>query len=232
MVRLLKMLEQSENNPELLAGFIHACRYCGQLDASLKAHELASRLDRNFPTRVAHTYFALGDYEKALYWYDTKTGLYLDVLALASTGRLSEASALLWTRRERFSMQPALMASIQYYLEGDTANGLTALRNGTSTHSRDPEVRFYMARQAAQFGDLDLANQLLLQSVEWGYFSSFAVTHDTWFRPLLSTSEFARTLSIVRLLEDEAQRAFVEAGGEQIFSSRAGASHPHDPLRG
>jgi hypothetical protein len=172
MIRLLKVLEYNANNPELFAALVHACRYCGLLDASISAHERTVQLDRNFPTSVAHTYFALCDYEKTLYWYDTKAGLYLDALALASMGRIKEASALLWTRRERFSMQPALMNSLQCYLDDDPVSGLAALRNEESLSSRDPEVWFYMARQAAKFGDVDLGHDLLRQSVERGYCSS------------------------------------------------------------
>ena len=220
MIRLLTVLERNENNPEISAALVHACRYCGQLDASLAAHERVFRLDRSFPTSVAHTYFGLGDYEKTLYWYDTKTGLYLDVLALASMGRNNEAAALLWTRRERFSMQPALMNSLQAYLDDDSARGLAALRVEMPSRSRDPEIRFYMARQAARFGDLDLANELLSQSVEWGYGSSLSLTRDAWFEPLHSTLEFNRTLSIIRVREEATHRAFVEAGGERIFRFR------------
>ena len=108
------MVGRNENNPEIFAALVHACRYCGQLDASIAAHERAFRLDRNFQTSVSHTYLALGDYEKALYWYGTMAGVYLDALALASMGRLQEASALLWTRRERTGLQPALINSLKY----------------------------------------------------------------------------------------------------------------------
>jgi len=65
MVRLLKTLQLHPNSPELLAGLVHACRYCGQLDASLAAHKRAIELDRNARTSVAHTYFAKGDYERS-----------------------------------------------------------------------------------------------------------------------------------------------------------------------
>lgn len=218
MIRLLKMLEHNANNPELFAALVHACRYCGQLGASLAAHERAFRLDRNFPTSVAHTYFALCDYEKTLYWYDTKAGLYLDALALASMGRIKEASALLWTRRDRFCMQPALMNSLQYYLNDDPAKGLAALRNNVSVNAHDPEVWFYMARQAARFGDLDLGHDLLAQSVGRGYFSSWALAQDSWLDPLRKTPEFAGTLSIVQTREQAARCAFAEAGGDRIFN--------------
>ena len=104
MVRLLRRATSHENDPELFTGLVHASRYCGQLKASIAAHERVLRLDRTARTGVAHTYFLMGDYEKTLYWYGTGFGLYLDALALACMGRLEEASALLWTRRDRFHL--------------------------------------------------------------------------------------------------------------------------------
>ena len=217
MVRLLKMLEWNENHPEIFKGLVQACRYCGQLDASLAAHERALRLDRNFRTSVAFTHFAMGDYEKAFYWYGTGSGLYLDILALACMGRLTEAAALLWTRRERFYLVPGIMISLEAYLEGDAAKGLAAL---LSSDSDDPEARFFMARQAARFGDLELAQKFLLQAVERGYFSSLTLTQDPWLEPLRTSTEFARTLSIVQQRERIARRAFVDGGGDRIFNDR------------
>jgi eukaryotic-like serine/threonine-protein kinase len=217
MVRLLKTLERNENNPEIFAALVHACRYCGQLDASVAAHERAFRLDRELPTSVSHTYFALCDYSKALFWYETKSGFYLDAAALASMGRLQEASALLWTRRERFQMQPGLMKSLQGFLEDDPTLGLAALRDEAPRSSGDPEVCFYLARQAARFGDLALAHDLLSQSVDRGYCCSYTLVHDAWFERLRATAEFEQTLAIVRAREEASRRAFMEAGGDRLL---------------
>ena len=101
---------------------------------------------------MAHTYFAMGDFERALYWYGTGVGLYLDALALACMGREQEASVLLWTRKDRFHLLPSLMHPLQAYLEGDYAGGIAVLRTPSFSDFRDPEMRFYMARQAARLG--------------------------------------------------------------------------------
>lgn len=212
MVRLLRLLRRNESNPEIFSALVHASRYCGLLNASLAAHERAFRLDPKVATSVAHTYFALGDYDKTLYWYDRKAGLYLDAAALASMGRMEEASALLWTRRDRFAVQPGLMRSLQCYLDGDRAGGLDALRS-VLPQPRDPEVCFYMARQSSRFGDTGLATQLLREAVECGYWSSVALTRDPWFEALRSTADFEELLSEVLAREAAARRAFDEAGG-------------------
>src|ERR1035441_4807381 len=52
-----------------LGGLVQACRYCGLLDESVRAHHCARRLDPKIVTSVAHTFFLLGDYERTLEWY-------------------------------------------------------------------------------------------------------------------------------------------------------------------
>jgi len=216
MVRLLKRASLHESDPELFSALVHACRYCGQLDASRAAHERARCLDQHARTSVAHTYFAMGDFERALYWYGTGAGLYLDALALACMGHEQEAAALLWTRKDRFHLMPSLMRSLHAYLEGDCAAGIAVLRTPPLADFRDPEMRFYMARQAARLGDQDLGNEFLLSSVKQGYFSSLALLRDPWFEPLRATLQFGRTLELVKAREAHAQEAFHAAGGERI----------------
>ena len=48
-MRLLGEAARHGNDPELFAGLVHACRYCGLYDQSLVAHAEARRLDPNVP---------------------------------------------------------------------------------------------------------------------------------------------------------------------------------------
>jgi TolB-like protein len=168
MVRLLRRLHTHRNSPELFAGLVHACRYCGQLEASLAAHDRAVQLDSRIRTSVAHTWFALGEYERALFWYGNREGVYLDVLILASSGREQECAALLSTRKARFGMMTEAMHSLDAYVQGDRARGLEVLRSVAGEEMRDPEALFYLTRQAARFEDIDLANTFLEQSIAGG----------------------------------------------------------------
>jgi hypothetical protein len=197
---------------------VHACRYCGQLDASVAAHRKALELDPNARTSVAHTYFALGDFERTLFWYGTGAGLYLDALALACMGRDQEARALLWTRKDRFGLMPGPMHSLHAYLEGESTKGIAILRGAQAADLGEPEQRFYMARQAARFGDLDLANEILLRSVQEGYWNTAGLMRDPWLEPLRSTVEFNQTFELVKSREARSHAAFVDAGGEEILS--------------
>src|SRR5712664_4005471 len=66
MKRLLDRAHQRRSDAELFAGLGHVCRYCGLLRPALVAHQEARRLDPLISTSVMHTYFMLGDYERAL----------------------------------------------------------------------------------------------------------------------------------------------------------------------
>ena len=62
MLRLIERAKKRTADPELFAGLVHACRYCGLLEASLAAHAHAQRLDPKIPTSVINTYWHLGEY--------------------------------------------------------------------------------------------------------------------------------------------------------------------------
>src|SRR5688500_18647946 len=66
MVRLIGRAKDRPADPDLYAGIVHACRYCGLLSASIAADEQARRLDPRIRTSAALTHFVLGDYERSL----------------------------------------------------------------------------------------------------------------------------------------------------------------------
>ena len=55
-----------DNDPELFAGLVHACRYCGLYEQSIAAHEEARRLDPNVPTSLEQTLLMTGDIDRLL----------------------------------------------------------------------------------------------------------------------------------------------------------------------
>lgn len=93
MMRLLRQ-KGIANDSELLAGLVHACRYCGLLDESVATHERARRLDPTVRTSVAHTYWARREYQHALD-ADLDSPSYVSVLAVEAMGRVREAIVLI-----------------------------------------------------------------------------------------------------------------------------------------
>src|SRR6186713_120043 len=66
LVRLLNEANRHGNDPELFAGLVHACRYCGLFEESIAAHIEARRLDPNVPTSLAQTLLMAGDIDRLL----------------------------------------------------------------------------------------------------------------------------------------------------------------------
>ncbi len=99
MVRLLTQANVRSSDPELFAGLVYACRYCGLLDASVAAYERAKQLDAKVATSVAQTFWLRGDYEKAMIDPYSASG-YICGLSLATMGREAEAVEFLRSREE------------------------------------------------------------------------------------------------------------------------------------
>ena len=74
-------------------------------------------------------------------------------------------------------------------------------------------------RQAVvKYSDLNLANEILLRSVQEGYWSTISLLRDPWLEPLRATGEFHRTFELVKSREAQSHAAFINAGGEEILS--------------
>ena len=65
-MRLLGEADRHGNDPELFAGLVHACRYCGLYEQSIAAHAEARRLDPNVPTSFEQTLLMAGDIDRLL----------------------------------------------------------------------------------------------------------------------------------------------------------------------
>jgi eukaryotic-like serine/threonine-protein kinase len=221
MHRLLTRACFRRNDPDLFAGLVQACRYCGELEASIAAHSRAQDLDRNVVTSVAHTYFLLGEYEKALACYGTKAGFYLDCAALVALGDREEALARLRDREQSGGATGslrAIMRSLRYYLEGNVAECLKATDEGKSHASLDPESLYYMARQLAQIQQTERAVEVLSGAIEKGFVCVAALESDPCFTVLRLSPGYGELLRRVQLRRDAAHRIFLDAGGPELLN--------------
>ena len=91
MVRLLGLARATRNDPEIFAGLVHACRYCGLLEASEAAHREARRLDPHISTSVVYTWWARGDMERVIAETSDAGDFELRTMALEALGRQDEA---------------------------------------------------------------------------------------------------------------------------------------------
>ena len=219
MVRLLGQAERHPNDPELFGGLVQACRYCGLLDESIRAHQSARRLDARIVTSVAHTFFLLGDYQGALEWYPPGALFYLDLAALAATGREAEAIELLGRRSSSGGQFSAMIDSLRFFLQGDQVRSLEIARQALATHPAwDPEIKFYLVRQLARDGAHADALQAIHDLVAEGFFCSIVLQRDPWLRPLSRLPDYRDVLDVILRRESEARAAFEAAGGNRVLS--------------
>ena len=82
----------------------------------------------------------------------------------------------------------------------------------------DPEMQFYLARQAARWEEIDLANELLSRSIDAGYWIIAAYRRDPWLSAVRKTMRFRELLAMAENLETKSRRAFLSAGGYEVLS--------------
>jgi serine/threonine protein kinase/tetratricopeptide (TPR) repeat protein len=105
LVRLLAEASRHGNDPELFAGLVHACRYCGLNEQSVAAHDEARRLDPNIHTSLEQTLLMIGDLDRLLSVHRLPTAPRTDdvirAVGLRGPGRRDEAHALAATGHAR-----------------------------------------------------------------------------------------------------------------------------------
>jgi tetratricopeptide (TPR) repeat protein len=220
MIRLLARARVNSSDPELFSGLVHACRYCGLLEASVAAHEQAARLDPNIITSVGHSYFYLGDYDRAMRASMGDFG-YLKGVALGMLNRREEAISILHETEQKFPLAVlrGYPVSLRALLEGRRSESIEAAEATIAAHLRDPEGLFYLGRQFVYLGETARALEILAQSVERGFICFPAFARDRWLDPLRDNPEFVRILGLVEGRYREAVAAFREAGGEQVLGT-------------
>ena len=223
MVRLLKRARVRRLDAELYAGLVHACRYCGELEASVAAHLRAREIDPHVATSAAHTYFLLGDYEKTVEFYPKGTGYYLDCAALACCGREAEALARLEERESAggaTGIVGAIMRSLRAYLKGDVASCSESIDAGGAFAARDPEALFYAARHLARIGEGERAIATLNRVVDSGFLCTLQLEHDAWLASVRTAAGYPDLLGKARRRQAEAHAAFLASGGEAILPTQ------------
>jgi serine/threonine protein kinase len=221
MLRLLRRAEQHGADPELFAGLVQACRYCGLLEASVAAYEQAHRLDPEIRTSVSHAYMMLGDYERSIAT-NVEDPPSMNAVALELMGRADEAIVLL---REHEKLRLPKVAhdfnlAHRALLEGDPATSLLATeRMLESWQLRDPCGRYYVARLLARLGERERALAFLRQATEGGFICYSFMTRDPWLDGLRREPEFRDILRLGESRQKEALAAFLHAGGDRILGA-------------
>lgn len=214
-------------NAELFAGLVHACRYCGLLDASIAAHEEARRLDPHVPTSVLNTYSLMRDFEQVLRMPDLERERDTKAWVLYRMGRKEEALAAMpkevwgeWPEPARRFAEG--MAAV---VEGRTKEGAEIFEElARSPGFNDPEGRYYTSMVLAHAGRGDAALRMLGAAVDEGFLvAPRQVTEDPWFTALRDDPGLAAILSRSKAKREEALAVFRAEGGERLLGLRMAA---------
>jgi serine/threonine protein kinase len=218
MKRLLDRAHARRSDAELFAGLGHVCRYCGLLRPALVAHQEARRLDPLISTSVMHTYFMLGDYERALENSGSDFG-YGMALALAMLGRVEEAVSLLRQRElaKPWRLGKLFLTSLRALLEGEREESLAASEELMQATFRDPEGMYYLARQLGYLRQEAQALDMLSRAIDNGFFCHPAMLLDPWLDSLRARREFTGLMSKAHQQHRDASTAFVAGGGASLL---------------
>jgi TolB-like protein len=223
MVRLLAEATRHGNDPELFAGLVHTCRYCGLFEQSVAAHAEARRLDPNVPTGLEQTLLMMGDIdqlmatERPAIIAGADDGIRLIGLGLA--GRHDQARRALDDMRQ-IARVPVFQAWTEYlmaWLDRRVDDmGMDALLTALKIQE-DPEAIFQEGWLLCDVGAHASGLELLQRAVAKGYFVSATLSTSRQFDALRGDPSFQALVAEAEAGRARALVAFREAGGERLL---------------
>jgi TolB-like protein len=226
MVRLLGEADRHGNDPELFAGLVHACRYCGLYEQSIAAHAEARRLDPNVPTSLDQTLLMAGDIDVLLGIEPARIIAGADdgirVIGLGLAGRRAEARVKLDEMRQA-SRIPLFDAWIDYLMawiekRGQEMTKLTATFSGMKIND-DPEAIFQEGWLLCDIGDHEAGLSRLQRAVAKGYFVSPTLSTRAQFDALRGDARFQAVLEAAEAGRQRALASFHTNGGPRLLGA-------------
>jgi serine/threonine protein kinase len=224
LVRLLGEANRRGNDPELFAGLVHACRYCGLYEESIAAHDEARRLDPNVPTSIEQTLLMTGDVDRLLSADRPLAGAGGDagirIIGLGLAGHLDEARVLLLEMRRTVRL-PVFASWIDYLTawldrrSSDMLAGIASLQG--LKIQQDPEAIFLEGWLLCDVGRHKEGLDHLQHAVAKGYFPAATLASSQPFDVLRSDFAFQTLLADAVAGRQRALSAFRQAGGEGLL---------------
>jgi tetratricopeptide (TPR) repeat protein len=224
LMRLLEQANRRGNDPELFAGLVHACRYCGLCEQSIAAHDEARRLDPNIATSLEQTLLMAGDIDRLMAIAPPAVVAGADdgirVIGLGLAGDRDEAR-----RRLRDMRQPSRIPTFQSWIEylqvwldrraDEMLGSLSEIR--TLKIQDDPEAIFQEGWLLCDVGEHDRGLPYLRRAVDKGYFAAATLSGRRQFDALRRRADFQALVADADAGRDRALAAFRSGGGEQLL---------------
>jgi serine/threonine protein kinase/tetratricopeptide (TPR) repeat protein len=221
MERLLERLARVPD-PDLFAGLVAACRFCGLPEASIAAHQEATRLNPTILTSVAYTYWVVGDLERAIET-EGQDVPFMRLYAFIAQERFEEARELADSieRQMAKGLDSAIFRAQRSAIAGDVEACRVAEGQIRDSSFADPEGLFYVARSLVQIGDTEDAIDMFESIVDSGYLCMHLFGWDPQIALLESNERFHRLAARSREASEAALTRFLAAGGPQLLGLQA-----------
>ena len=224
LIRLLEQANRHGNDPELFAGLVHACRYCGLYEQSVAAHAEARRLDPNVPTSLEQTLLMAGDVDRLMAIELPAVVAGADdgirVIALGLAGKRDEAR-----RRLRDMRQPSRIPAFQSWIDylevwldrrpEEMVAELSVFR--PLKISDDPEAVFQQGWLLCDVGEHDRGLTYLRHAVSNGYFVAPTLSGRPQFDALRGRADFDAIVADAAAGRQRALGTFRDAGGDRLL---------------
>ena len=223
MIRLIGEATRHGNDPELFAGLVHACRYCGLFEQSVAAHTEARRLDPNVPTSLEQTLLMMGEIDQLMAAERPATIAGADdgirLIGLGLAGRRDEARRALDDMRQ-IARVPVFQAWTDYltaWLDRRPAGMLMGAPLSGLKIQDDPEAIFQEGWLRCDVGEHAKGLELLKRAVAKGYFVVATLSTSRQFDALRSDPAFQALVAEAQAGRERARVRFREAGGERLL---------------
>src|SRR5918999_317581 len=222
--RVLGGAARHGNDPELFAGLVHVCRYCGLYEQSIAAHGEARRLDPNVPTSLEQTLLMTGDIDRLLAVERPVLFAggdnFIRIIGLGLAGRRDEARKLVRESRPTSRIPAFRLWSdiVLAWLERRTADMLAGMSSiGPLKIMSDPEAIFQEGWLLCDLGEHERGLGQLRRAVDKGYCAAPTLSHARAFDALRADRRFQKVLSEAEAGREQALAAFREGGGERLL---------------
>jgi len=223
VVRLLGEANRHGNDPELFAGLVHACRYCGLYEQSIAAHAEARRLDPNVPTSIEQTLLMTCDFDRLFNIerspVDPGADQGIRVIGLGLAGRRDEAHQLLeeMRRTQRIPLFESWAAYLTAWLEYRPADMPDLSTLGAMKIHEDPEAMFQEGWLLCDIGEHRRGLRHLERAIAKGYFVAPTLSAGRAFDALRNDPAFQALITETERGRTQALAAFRKAGGDRLL---------------
>jgi tetratricopeptide (TPR) repeat protein len=220
MMRLLTRARSRSADPELFAGLVTTCRYCGLLDESIAAYRQVCRLDPATHTSVAFAYYLRGDYAQTI-TTDSASLPFASTLARIRLGDDAAAIAILNDVARATPHEGMRIVTSAYTLAvaGDVDALLPKLQELRDSGFTDPEGYFHLGAFIARAGAQEPALSTLDRAVSGGFYCPSSLRDDPFWDSIRETEGFARLLAKAEAGSNSARAAFDRVQGASVLRS-------------